>query len=268
MDPTLIGAIITALATIIASLGAALISLRSTSSRDREQLVTIVQATALIGKRALAAKEVEERTFLEENLESISEVSPSVERHLKRAEIIVHPGEANLNFVVQKDNPRPAFNVLTKLSNTGQQLGIIDGLETILTGPGSASFRFAWNLFYEYQRSGLLHTLSSYIHPVAVPPGSSLLLGIQFIGPDLGIDNLYSWSTGRYQCEMIGWMNRRPDGHATNLSSTFFIDISAREIARLKEWTSWNDNEWAQFPHPDHPDPDKAAGLPIKIIPS
>ena len=98
-------------------------------------------------------------------------------------------------------------------------------------------------------------------------PESSTSLGIQFIGPDSGIENLYSWPTGRYQCEMTGRVNRSPDRQTTTLSSKFYVDISPRDIKQLKEWIGWDDAAWARFPHPDYPDPDKAAGRPVRIVP-
>jgi hypothetical protein len=188
--------------------------------------------------------------------------APTTSR-LKEAEITVYPGEHKLLFVVQKDNPRPAFNVLTKLTNNGQQVGIVDGLEAILTDPEGVSYRFVWNLFYGVQRGGLRHTLSSYIHPIAINPGSSIQLGIQFIGPDLGIDNLYSWPTGRYKVYMTGWVNRIHDRRPKNLSSKFYIDISSTDIARLKGWIGWDDTAWKRFG-----DPDNAAGHPVPIAPA
>jgi hypothetical protein len=272
MDTTLIGAIIGALATIIAALVAALIGLRASASSNHDQLETLetlVHAVTVIARRVPTAKEPEERAFLEGNLELLGEVRAPTTSRLKRAEITVYPGEQDLAFVVQKDNPRPAFNVLTRLTNGGQQVGIVDGLEAILTGPEGVNFRFVWNLFYEYQRGGLalLHTMSSYIHPIAIPAGGSIILGIQFIGPDLGIANLYSWPTGRYQVKMTGWVNRSPDRQPTNLSSKFYIDISSRDIAQLKQWIGWDDAAWARFPHPNNPDPDKAAGHLVRIVP-
>lgn len=270
MDTTLISAIIGAVATIIAAIVAALIGLRVGESRNREQrelLETLVKAITVIGGRISTAEEPGERAFLEDTLEVLREVGATTTSRSKRAGITLYPGEQNLLFVVQKDNARPAFNVLTKLTNGGLQVGIVDGLEAILTGPEGVSFRFVWNLFYGYERGGQRHTMSSYIHPIAIPPGGSNLLGIQFIGPDLGIANLYSWPTGRYQVEMTGWVNRSPDRQSTNLSSNFYIDISSRDIAQLKEWIVWDDAAWARFPHPDDPDPDKAAGHPVRIVP-
>jgi hypothetical protein len=266
MDTTVIAAIISGLATIIAALVTALISYKINASRERERLETWVQAVTVIGKRVSTAKEPEERAFLEDNLELLGESRGPTTSGLKSAEITVYPADENLVLVVQKDNPRPAFNVLTKITNGGQQVGIVDGLEAILSGPGGLSFRFVWNLFYGYQRGGLLHTMSSYIHPIAIPAGGTTLLGIQFIGPDLGIANLYSWPTGRYQVEMVGWVNRSPD-RSTNLSSKFYFDLSSRDIAQLKEWIGWDDGAWARYPHPGYPDPDKAAGYPIRITP-
>lgn len=267
MDTELTGAIIGAAATLIAALPA-LISLKASASSNRELLETFTKAITVIGRRVSQAEDPEERAFLEDNLELLGEVRAPTTSHLKRAEITAYPGEQYLAFVVQKDNSRPAFNVLTKLTNRGQQVGIVDGLEAILTGPEGVNFRFVWNLFYGYQRGGLLHTMSSYIHPITIPPGGSKLLGIQFIGPDLGIANLYSWPTGRYQVEMTGWVNRSPDRQPTNLSSKFYIDISSRDIAQLKEWIGWDDAAWAQYPHANDPDPDKAAGHRVRIVPS
>lgn len=264
MDTTLIAAIIGAVATISATLVATLIG-RRTNSQDREKLEALLHAATILGKRASAAAEPEERTFLEDNLELLSEVGGPTKTTLKRAEIAVGPGEEYLALVVQKDNPRAAFNVLTKLSNEGQEVGIVDGLEAVFTGPEGASFRFVWNLFYGRERGGLLHTMSTYIHPIAIPAGGSNLLGIQFIGPDLGIANLYSWPIGRYEVEMTGWMNRSAD-RATNLSSKFYVDISKSDIDQLKEWIRWDDAAWARFPSPDDPDPHKAAGLPLQIV--
>jgi hypothetical protein len=267
MDTTLISAIIGAIIGAVATIIAALVSRRASASSNREQLETFVHAVTVIAGRVSTAEKPEERAFLEDNLKLLGEVRAPTTSRLKRAEITVYPEEQYLAFVVQKDNPRPAFNVLTKLANSGQQVGIVDGLEAILTGPEGKSFRFVWNLFYEYQRGGLRHRMSSYIHPIAIPPGGSILLGIQFIGPDLGIAKLYSWPTGRYQVEMSGWVNRSPDRQPTNLSSKFYIDLSSRDIAQLKAWIGWDDAAWARFPHPDDPDPDKAAGHLVRIVP-
>lgn len=189
MDTTTIVAIISALGTIIAALVAALIGLKASSSRHHEQLEVRSRATADIAKRLSSAKP-EELPFLEENLDLIGEMDAPKTGRLTEAEITVSPGGHNLLFVVQKDNPRPAFNILTKLTKNGQQIGIVDGLEALLTDPKGGSYRFVWNLFYGVQRGGLQHTLSSYVHPIAINPGNSIQLGIQFIGPDLGMHNL------------------------------------------------------------------------------
>ena len=264
MDTTLIAAIIGAVATISASLIATLIGQRS-NARDREKFETRLHAATLLGNRVSVAKEPEERAFLKDNLALLSEVGGPTKATLKGAEITVSPGEEYLALVVQKDNPRAAFNVLTKLTNEGQEVGVVDGLQAIFTGSEGASFRFVWNLFYGRERGGLLHTMSSYIHPIAIPAGGSNLLGIQFIGPDLGIASLYSWPLGRYEVEMTGWMNRSAD-RATNLSSKFYVDISKSDIDQLKEWIRWDAAAWARFPSPDDPDPHKAAGLPLRIV--
>ena len=120
MDTTLISAIIGALATIIAALAAALIGLRANASSKREQLETLADAAiVIIARRVVTAEEPEERAFLEENLERLREVRAPTASRLKQAEITVSPGEQDLAFVVQMDNPRPAFNVLTRLTNSG-----------------------------------------------------------------------------------------------------------------------------------------------------
>jgi hypothetical protein len=278
MDTTIISGIIGAVATVIAALVGAWIGSKSQRDRDAarhrelsELLEIVTKALAVISRQVSKAEDPKEGALLKDNLDLLGEVRAPTSP-LKPAEITVYPEEQNLVFVVQKDNPRPAFNVLTRLTNHGQQVGIVDGLEAILTGPEGVSFRFLWHLFYEYRRDGLSynlrHTMSSYIHPIPIPPEGSRLLGIQFIGPDLGIDTLYSWPTGRYQVEITGWVNRSPDRRPTDFSSKFYINILLRDIAQLKEWIRWDDAAWARFPRPDSPDPDKAAGYPIRIVPS
>lgn len=112
MDTTIIAAIISALVT-------ALIAIKLSASRDREQLETRAQAAAIIAKRVSKTEEPEERAFLEENLELLGKAGEATTGRSKQAEIAVSPGEHKLLFVVQKDNPRPAFNILTRLSNNG-----------------------------------------------------------------------------------------------------------------------------------------------------
>lgn len=260
MDTTLIAAVVSALATIIAALVTALVGQRTNASRERERLEAFLHGATVIGRRVSTAEQPEERAFLEDNLDLISQVTPPL-RGGDKPDITVSPREPALVLVVQKGNPRPAFNLMLLIENSGQQLGIVDGLEAILTGPEGVGFRFQWNLFYAYQHQHgrMLHTMSSYIHPVAVPPGGGQLLGIQFIGPDLGIGQLYSWPTGRYQVEITGWVNGRSFQQSTN-SSRCYIEISTSDIAQLKEWVGWDDAAWSRFA-----DPDNAAGLSVRI---
>lgn len=113
--------------TIIAALVAVLIGGRASASRNHEQLEARAKAAANIGKRLSTVEKPEERAFLEDNLDLLVEMGAQTISRLKQAEITVYPGEHNLLFVVQKDNPRPAFNVLTRLTNSGQQVGISSG---------------------------------------------------------------------------------------------------------------------------------------------
>ena len=262
MDATLLGALIGAAATIVGSVLAALIGLRIGGARDRQRLDAVAKTAGDIARVVPTADDPEERAFLAENLEGLGELRAAASPRARRAEIAVEPAEPYLALVVQKDNPRPAFNMLTALSNQGQQVGIVDGLETVLKGPAGFTMRFVWNLFYGRERGGFLHTLASYIHPVAISHGKRVVLGIQFIGPDLGMSKLYSWGPGRYEVELTG---RSSDPGTRDFGATFSIDISPGDIAQLKEWIGWDDAAWARFPSPDAPDPHKAAGLPVRI---
>lgn len=172
--------------------------------------------------------------------------------------IALYPAEEYLALVVQKNSPRHYFNVLTRLTNRGQQKSIVDGLEAILTSPRGEIYKFAWNLFYGQE--GLLHTMSSNAHPVEIPPDDSRLLGIGFIGPDSGIDKLYLWPTGRYQCEITGRVDHSTDRQPTNLRSIFYMDISTENIADLRRWATADDVAWEHLG-----DPDNAVGIPVFI---
>ena len=208
------------------------VDLEAFEKRVQEAIEAAKQAATTLEELKSRAEKSEERALLESDLDLIRkfirEVGISKTSHLKQGEITVYPEEGYLFFVVQKDNPRPAFNVLIRLSNSGQQVGIVTRLEAVLTDPKGVSFSFLWHLFYDrkLQRGGQLHTLSSYTHDIPIPPGGSELLGIQFIGPDLGITDLYLWPPGKYQVEMIGWVDRRPGYQPANLRLKFYIDIS------------------------------------------
>jgi len=168
-------------------------------------------------------------------------------------------------LVVQKGEPRPLFNVMTTFTNDGHQASVVDGLEAILKGPGGIDFKFQWRLFFR-EEGGELHLKTSYVHPLVIPTRGSLQLGIQFVGPDFGIENLYSWPAGTYRLEIAGWVNRHPSRGARNFNVRFFVEISEMDVARLKQWIGWGDAEWAKFPSADQPDPDKAAGHPVRMM--
>ncbi len=270
MDSTIIGAIIGGLATIIGGLVTALLTLRASASRNREELKTIYDAgfnaAVKISDRASNAKEPEERAFLQDNLKVLEGLTSETTTNFKEAKVKIQPEEQRLLFVVQKDNPCPMFNILTRLTNETQQVAMVDGLEAILTGPEGVSFRFVWRLFYSVKRGGSLHTMSSYVHPLVLEPTSSRIVGIQFVGPDLGMAKLYSWPIGRYQVEIVGWVNRTRADQSANVSSKFYIHLSSQEIAQLKACINWDDAAWARYPTPVSPDPDKAAAVPIRIV--
>jgi hypothetical protein len=263
MDPTVLSALIGAGATIVGSVLAALIGLRIGGSRDRERLGAVTRTAGDLGRAVSTADDPEERAFLAENLAGLGEVRADT---AKRAEVSIEPAEPHLALIVQKDNPRPAFNMLTRLTSRGQQVGIVDGLGAMLRGPDGFTMRFVWNLFYGRERGGLLHTLASYIHPVAIPPGGSMVLGIQFVGPDLGLAELYSWPLGRYDLELTGRLDRSSDREGGDFGVKFAFDLSAADVAQLKQWIGWDDAAWARFPSPEAPDPHRAAGRPVYIV--
>lgn len=264
MDATIIAALIGALATIIAALIAALIAQRSGAARDREQMATMIDAATIIAQRLATTREAEERAFLEENLETLRQVDPR--QHAPKPETVsLVTAESQFLLVVQYQNPRPAFNILMTILNNGDQVAVVDGMEAVVTGPDGRQQRFNWHLFYGIQRGGTLHTVASYVHPVAVPPGEMRSLGIQFIGPDHGLDRLYNWEPGRYDVDVYAWVNRHRDDRPTNVKTRFSFDLIRAEIGQLKRWISWDADDWARFPHPDFPDPHQAAGLPVNF---
>lgn len=263
MDADVISAMIGALATVIAALIAALVAQRSGAARDRKQMAMMIDAATIVAQRMATTTAADERNFLEENLETLRQVNP---RHSPKPETVaLTTAESHMLLVVQYENPRPAFNIQLTILNNGDQVAVIDGMEAVLTGPDRRQQRFHWNLFYGVERGGTLHTLASYIHPVAIPAGEPRSLGIQFIGPDPGPDSLYNWPPGRYEVEVLSWVNRHRDDQPTNVKTGFSFDLSPGDIGQLQRWTHWDARDWARFPSPSDPDPHRAAGLPVYL---
>ena len=175
-------------------------------------------------------------------------------------DIIVRMHPRNfLGIVVQKDNVKtPAFNLDCHLINESRKPGRIQRLEVMVTPSGKRGIQFMWNLFYEFLPGGQVMEKIADAAVLELGPEESRLLGVQFVGPRLDWELL--WSAGEYEFDILGWVNRGPREPEADLRTKFRVEISHRESLDLNSWAQASDSMW-EWLH----DPHNAVALPVTI---
>jgi hypothetical protein len=185
-------------------------------------------------------------------------VEQLVKRRVDDIIIRMHP-QNFLGLVVQKDNVQtPWFNLDCHLINESQRPGRLRRLETMVTPSGKRGIQFMWHLFYEYLPGGQVQEKTADAGPLALGPGESQLLGVQFIGPRLDWNLL--WSAGDYEFDILGWVNREPREPEADLRTRFRVKISPWEAGDLNRWAKAPDSAWERLR-----DPHNAVGIPVTI---
>ncbi len=181
-----------------------------------------------------------------------------VKRQLEDIIVRMHPRNF-LGIVVQKDNVKtPAFNLDGHLINESRKPGRIQRLEVMVTPSGKRGIQFTWNLFYEFLPGGQVMEKISDAAVLELGPEESRLLGVQFVGPRLDWELL--WSAGEYEFVILGWVNRGPRELEADLRTKFRVEISHRESLDLNSWAQASNSMW-EWLH----DPHNAVALPVTI---
>lgn len=169
--------------------------------------------------------------------------------HLERVKILILTSD-KVGLVVQNGTENiPKFNILCNLANQSAKLGTVHRLESNVRVPTGQELTFVWKLFYEYLPGGEVMTKTIDTHPIAIQPKDKNLVGIQFEGPVF--NEKFYWAEGRYEIEIVGWINRRHRGERRNARSCFHININSNECASLRYYTDAGkaDSAIAKDPH-------------------
>jgi len=167
---------------------------------------------------------------------------------LERIKIFVYPSDF-VGLVIQQGTELvPKFNLMCNFVNKSAKLGAIHRIEANVVTPENTTLHFVWKLFYQYLPGGEVMTKQTDPYPITVSSKGSILLGIQFEGPEL--NQKYSWSEGRYKFELVGWVNRKHRGQRINLKTKFHIKISSVKANQLLHWATADDKEWKELKDP------------------
>jgi hypothetical protein len=158
-----------------------------------------------------------------------------------------------LAIVLQKDQRTgPVFNLRCRVLNEGVMPATMQRFDIRLTDPHGSTFGLKWNLFYE---GDLVHLKVADAYPLALPPKSDQLIGIQFVGPPSIVH--YEWSEGLYNCELMGQL---ADGRPADVLARCEIMVTAENVKDLIYWGRAGAAQWEALN-----DPNDAVGIPVRI---
>ena len=124
---------------------------------------------------------------------------------LERAKLAAFPGD-RIALVLSRDGGCRKFQLRANLVNCAVKTGTLHRLEARVTGPGGFDHRFQWRLFFEYVSGEQAVQPEKDPHPVSVAGKNSELPFAEFTVVAAGTTP--QWTAGRYQVELIGWVNK------------------------------------------------------------
>jgi hypothetical protein len=152
----------------------------------------------------------------------------------ERAKLKIYTGDAIRLVFSNKSVAATRFHLMCNFVNKSTKVGIIHRLEAKVKGPQKNSLNFVWNLFYKYEHGGLSVAKDVDPHPIAVAQKDSKLVFIEF---ELEAPNQQCpWQEGRYNFEIVGWVNKKHKNQRTNLKTEFHVNISEDVAKQLKSW--------------------------------
>ncbi len=151
---------------------------------------------------------------------------------LETAKVGAYPGD-RITLVLSGSGGCLKFQLRANLVNHAVKTGTVHRLEARITGPNGFDHRFQWCLFFEYVSGARAVQPGKDPHPVSVVgKGSELLLAEFEVVPANAVP---TWSTGRYQVNLFGWVNRKGRMEAPNLSSQFHFSVDDGLRTRLTD---------------------------------
>jgi hypothetical protein len=158
----------------------------------------------------------------------------------------------SIGMVVPPRDVATKFHIGCNFINPSSKVSALHRLEGTVVDPRNQTRQFQWNLFFEYAPGGAQVRKTTDPFPIAVVPRSSVLQFIEFkIAEGEKID---SWPEGRYEFNILGWVNWRDRKSSPNITATFHIEID-QMLSMCLQGTEQSDNivmrvpivEWSNF---------------------
>jgi hypothetical protein len=151
----------------------------------------------------------------------------------------------SIGIVIPPRHVAEKFHVGCNFINPSAKVGALHHLEATVLDPENRKRRFEWNLFFEYTPGGVQVRKTTDPFPIAVVSRSSVLQFIEFkIAEGEKIDY---WPQGRYEFNILGWVNRRNRKSSPSITATFHIEID-HVLSMSLQGTEQNDNVVLRVP--------------------
>jgi len=151
----------------------------------------------------------------------------------------------SIGIVIPSRNVAEKFHVGCNFINPSAKVGALHHLEVTVLDPEKRKRRFEWNLFFEYTPGGAQVRKTTDPFPIAVVPRSSVIQFIEFKIADG--EKVDYWPQGRYEFNILGWVNRRNRKSSPSITVTFHIEID-HMLSMSLQGTQQNDNVVLRIP--------------------
>lgn len=154
----------------------------------------------------------------------------------------------------------PTINMGCRLANVAQRPVQLNRIEMVVSRGGDPTYELAWRLLYT--TVGLEHLKDPRDERIWIAGTSTWEKGVQLGDTRADISNL--WKPAVYECELLGWLNRRPSDGVANLKTRFRAVVNADTVATMTRWHNASAEEWTAEEAAGRAS-DRAKGFPIRI---
>lgn len=132
-------------------------------------------------------------------LSAVFALTTLYKQHLAAAAVDAHVGDG-IGLTLHSDGRTNSVHLDCTFTNSGAQMGVLQKLVLMCTGPDKHRTRFNWELFYTYD--GMSAKPSERPHSIVVAQKGSTFVHIQF-----NCEGDHDWIQGTHELELLGWCN-------------------------------------------------------------
>lgn len=145
-----------------------------------------------------------------------------------------------VELVIGTDGPIKDFHLGCTFENRGAKTGIVQLVKAVVHNSSGWKHEFKWQFFVEHEfkpKPGkLTRQPSNSRHAIAVRPGQTELVWIQFEGLDWDDQDENSWKPGEYDFEICIWVNAESYQSLPHTSTRFRARIPERFRNQVVEY--------------------------------